>query len=285
MSKTNAITFRFARGAKASLLKARLRACQTIKRKLGRDWVYAVPEFMDIAEKLLMTPELATASNNIIWQTGRNTVWRTEVSGEKGVFDIVYKSRPGRYRINRCISPSAMVRDAINLLAINSLGFRTTELHAVGENRTLTHWQYAFIVTRFADGFKEVTQILPGEPYADHPWIKDAVIEASLKALAKLHTLGIYHKEFKHFNIMWKESDDNSIELCLFDFETSRTIWFESFEKYMVRDLFDFFRPLELSEKALLHWIAVYLNANTSCLASSEAVFSRVMHLFKEKGV
>ncbi len=283
MPKTNTISFTFPQNAKLALPKARWRSCRTIQRKLGRDWVYSVPEFSDIADKLLHTPELATDSGTIIWKTDRNTVWHTQINGQNGSFDMVYKSRPGRYRINRCISASAMVRDAINLLAINYLGFPTTELLAVGENRTLSHWRYAFIVTRFADGFHQVSEILPGAPYGDHPWIQGAVIKESLKALAKLHRHAIYHKAFKPYNIMWKEAGDKNLELCLFDFETSRAILFESFESYMVRDLFDFFRSFMLSEEQLLNWVTFYLSENTSCLASPQVVLEKVMRLFEEK--
>lgn len=276
--------FKFAQNAKFALPKARWKACRTIRRKLGRDWVYSIPEFSDIAENLLTTPELATGSGEIIWQTDRNTVWHTQIQGQNGLFDMVYKSRPGRYRVNRCISASAMVRDAINLLAINFLGFPTTQLLAVGENRKLSHWHYAFIVTRFAQGFKQVSEILPEAAYGDHPWIQSAVIEESLKALAKLHRHAIYHKAFKPYNIMWKETDDKTVELCLFDFETSRAILFESFEQYMVRDLFDFFRSFGFSEAQLHHWVTLYLSENTSCLASPAIVVQKIMRLFEEKG-
>lgn len=284
MSKIDTITFNFAKNAKLALPKARWQACRTIKRKIGRDWVHSTPEFLDLAQKLLHSPELATNSGNIIWQTDRNTVWHTQLHGQNGLFDVVYKSRPGRYRVNRCISASAMVRDAINLLAISSLGFPTTQLLAVGENRTLTHWHYAFIVTRFAEDFKQVSEILPNASYANHPWIQEAVIKESLRALANLHRHAIYHKAFKPYNIMWKESGEKAIELCLFDFETSRAILLEPFENYMIRDLFDFFRSFKFSEDALLHWVTFYLSENSSCQASPQVVVERIIRLLKEKG-
>lgn len=268
------IKFNFERWAVTALPKAKLKAAAIIKRKLGKNWVYSTKEFQDVADRLLKSPELAL-QGNIIWQTSRNTVRRLTMPGVNGDFDIVYKSRPGRYRLNRSISASAAVRDATALLAMGLLDFPIMELLAVGEQRCITHWKNGFIVTRFAGDYKEVTHILPGGEYGNDPQLQEAVLRACLGALAELHKLRIFHKAFKHYNIMWKRHEDG-VKLCLFDFETSRAIWLVSFEPYMLRDLYDFLKGFAFAEEELLRWLAFYLEKNTSCLASPKLLLEKL---------
>lgn len=279
------MTFTFAPGARTALLQAKLKAARTINRKLGRDWVYAVPEFKDVAEKLLKHPEIAQDAE-IIWQTRRNTVRRFQISGQAGEFDVVYKQRKGRYRLNRAVSPSSAVREAGSLLAFSLLGFSTVEVLAVGEHRSLSHWQDCFMVTRFAAGFKEATQILPGFPCGNNPELREAVIRASLATLGKIHQARIAHKAYKLYNIMWREAGGQAetlAETLLLDLETARPVPFGSFENYLLNDLRDFFIPFDFPEQTLQAWLEFYLENNPSCRISAPGLLAGLLPRLKKK--
>ncbi len=238
-------------------LQAKRRAARDINRKLGRDWHYAAPGFEKGLAHLRSAPEVFRQGEKI-WEHGSNEVFRLALPPSCGDFDIVYKHNVGKKCWNHCVSASAAVREAVNMLAMSRLGFPMIELLAVGESRSWRYWTDAFLVTRFAEGYSDGRHVLPGFEYGEDSAVRDAFVGSALGQLSKMHALRICHKGFKVYNILWKRTE-NGVDLRFLDVASCRMMLTAPYMRHMLRDLGNFLMPFKFPREELQRWLAVYL--------------------------
>lgn len=255
-------------------LQAKRRAAADINRRLGRDWRYAAPGFEQGLAHLLSAPEIYRQGEKI-WEHGSNEVFRLTLPPSCGEFDVVYKHTVGKRRWNHCVSASAAVREAVNMLAMSRLGFPMIELLAVGESRSWRYWTDAFLVTRFAEGYLDGRHVLPGFEYGEDAAVRDAFIASALAQLARMHALCIYHKGFKVYNILWKRCE-GGVDLRLLDVASCRMIPMAPYMRHMLRDLAHFLMPFKFPREDLKKWLAVYLEGKPPMRLGVDALLEQL---------
>lgn len=249
----------------------RRRAAREIGRRIGRDWFHAAPGFESAMDFLLGNPDAVAAGTNI-WEHGSNQVYRLTLPAECGGHDIVYKHTRGKRRWNRAFSASASVREATNLLALSRLGFPMVELLAVGEKRTPGWWSEAFLVTRFAAGYRDGRHLLPGFESGDDMELRDAFLREALSFLARLHRFRVFHKGYKVYNMLWRPAG-GGVELRFLDVASCRFLPWRLPVRYAVRDLGNFLEPFAFPEETLRFWLRRYLECDPGTRAGEDELF------------
>ncbi len=236
--------------------QAKREALRELRPRLGRDWFYAAPAFAAAFEFLRNDPA-ALKAGTVIWHAGENDVIRLRLPEQFGDFDVVYKQTEGMPKWRHAVRASTALKEAANYLMLAKLGFPCAEMLAVGEGRTWRYWHSAFLVTRFAEGYQDGRHILPGFDHGDDIAMRDKVIRACLSCLAKLHQHRLYHKAFKLYNILWRDEGETA-GLKLIDVSSCKLVRFRPFLPYRIKDLADFFKPFDFSDRELTSWLDHY---------------------------
>lgn len=160
-----------------------------------------------------------------IWQTRSKFVLK--VPDGKGSF-IVYKSyrrisKPAKYMLR----PSPCGFEAFNYQLIKKCGIPVPELLAAGETRKCFILKTAFLVTEFADGFRDGRDFMPDGPMAAEQKLKDEFLYGHIELLARCHDAGMIHRGFTPANLLYrlKKSPDaskTSMELMWIDVASCR---------------------------------------------------------------
>lgn len=145
-----------------------------------------------------------------IWETKSKFVLK--VPDGEGRF-VVYKSyrrisKPAKY----ILRPSPCGFEAFNYKLIKNCGIPVPELLAAGETRKCFILKTAFLVTEFADGFRDGRDFMPGGSMVEEVKMKDEFLRGHLELLARCHNAGIIHRGFTPANLLYKikETKDDS---------------------------------------------------------------------------
>ena len=226
--------------------------------RLHRSWGWVRNDFADEFSRLhdagAFLPD-GTVSP-VIWKTGSKFVLRAQT--ERG-FSVAYKSF---FRIRNfhqyLLRPSPSAAEAINYMRLKKVGLPLPDLLAVGELRKGFVLKNAFMVSRFAEGFRDGRDFTRDGIYENDISKRREFICGHLRLLAKLHDSGIRHRGFTPFNLLYRE-DPDGMKFCWIDVaECRRTI---VSAKTIAADIAGFFDYMKLSAEERRESEKQYLDA------------------------
>lgn len=226
--------------------------------RLHRSWAWVrsdfAEEFFRLCDAGAFRPD--GTMSQIIWQTHNKFVLRTETASG---FSVAYKSF---FRIRNTyqylLRPSSSAAEAINYMRLAKAGLPLPDLLAVGETRCGFLLRNAFMVSRFADGFRDGRDFYDDGIHAnDRPMLRE-FIGGHLRLLAKLHDSGIHHRGFAPYNLLYRQ-DPDGMKLCWIDVaDCSRAIISTG---TIARDMTKLFKFMELSAEERRDFEKLYLDA------------------------
>ncbi|MDR0363254.1 MAG: lipopolysaccharide kinase InaA family protein [Planctomycetota bacterium] len=224
-----------------------------------------------------MSGKVSPGEGDLIWHAKPNRVWKLTLPADCGGDAIVFKESLANRQYRYLVSPTPTAREGAHYIMLERLGLPVADLLAVGDLRTGRRLDRSFIVTRFAEGYQDGRAFVLNGARAGDLALRNAFIRECVGKLALLHRIYFYHKGFKAYNVLWRESaSPGLVDLCLIDFASCRFRPKFTFAHHVVEDLADFFASLLLPESELDPHLAVYLACNPGCGMNEAALRKRV---------
>ena len=230
--------------------------------RLRTSWEYVkegfLPELKMLEEKNMLSE---TGPGEQIWSTKSKFVLKVPLS--TGGFAVVKKyrkiTRPSKYFFR--LSPCGL--EAFNFSCFKRLDIPLPELLAVGETRKNFHLKTAFIITRFAENYRDGRAFAPQGEFRERTELMKEFLRRNVMELARCHDAHIIHRGFTPANLMWKErpsSDENGnqLDLLWIDLASCRKRPYFMINASCIRELSMLFKPLNLAEELRAELIALY---------------------------
>jgi serine/threonine protein kinase len=223
-------------------------------------WQWISADFAEEFEELRKDPRNFSLDGpgEIIWQTrNKYVLLLTTSAGRK----IIYKTTPvvkRGYQYFHRRSPFA--NEAWYFQYFAQLGLPMAKLLAAGDTRKNFLLKGGFLISEFAEGFKQGNELThPGKPDFD-PLLRDEYIRKNLTNLALLHDRRILHRGATPANFLFR-SGENGLELTWIDVATSHyKPFFYRMKPGIIMDLANFFRFFPFSEQERRPYIEYYLS-------------------------
>ena len=236
-------------------------------------WGWVRDEFAEEFERLSDAGAfLPDGPSKTIWET--RTKYVLQVPTSLG-FDVVYKSfrRIDNYHYYfPRTSPCAA--EAENYAPLAKLGFPLPELLAVGDVRCGCVLKNSFMVSTFAEGFRNGMDFAREGIHVDDEQLIGEFCRGHLALLAKLHDKGIVHRGFTPGNLLYRQGPVG-MEFCWVDVATCRHSFVIS-TKEIANDMFHLFRYLKISPDFRRELQAWYLSATVKKRTTGPELFETV---------
>ncbi len=242
---------------------------------LSGSWHWAAPGFERQLELLLAPGGLDGAE--CIWKTRHKEVWKVRLETPEGPQYVIYKSKHRFRPIFYACHYSQNAREAANYRALEALGMPMAQLLGCGDFRRGRILDRSFLVTRFAEGFRDGRAFAPGGPCADDVETRDEFLRRNLRLLAKMHEAHCTHRGFIPNNLLWRKQQDGSLELLWIDVASAFYLPLPEFlfSGEIARDLAFLFAPLKLEEEKRMELLRYYLSVNRRTRLTQEQLARR----------
>jgi hypothetical protein len=193
---------------------------------LRTSWEYVkegfLPELKLLEEKGLLSE---TGPGEMIWETKSKYVLKVPLS--TGGFAVVKKyrriSKPAKFLLR--LSPCGL--EACNFGRFEKLAIPLPELLAVGDTRKFFVLKDCFIITGFADGYRDGRDFFGTGILAQDQTLQQEFLRRNLEMLAFCHQHGIWHRGFTPFNLLYKLKDSpdangNALDIIWIDVASCR---------------------------------------------------------------
>ncbi len=253
------------------------RALSKMGIRFRSSWFHVEPGFDAVKAAYFEAPELFASGGEVIWQTRNKMVRKITLPEQYGSITLAFKDykcvKPLRYLL-RC---SKTALEAANYRAFAALGIPMAKLLFAGDERKSFHLKHSFLATQFADGYVDGRDFLPGGKLRGAPEQK-VFIDRNLAFVGKLHSIHCFHKGVRVFNFLWKPLGDGEIDIVWIDVASCRFLSIPGvlFRKYMICDLADFFRDLELEDAELRDALNGYHKHNPRSGMTPDELFRAV---------
>lgn len=242
-------------------------AKQTMLREMGAKlsgtWRWATPEFEAALEQILTPGGLDGAE--CIWKTRHKEVWKCRVETPAGPKTVIYKcsysSRPLFYAFHY----SKNAREAANYRGLAAIGIPMADLLGCGDFRDGRILRRSFLVTEFAEGFRDGRAFLPGGIAGQESELRDEFLRGNLRYLAKMHEAHCTHRGFLPNNLLWrKQAAGNTPELRWIDVASAFFCPLPErlFAREIARDLATLSAAMKLDGELRAELIRFYLSVN-----------------------
>ena len=247
-------------------------------RRLSSSWRYVKESFVSTFTELEKKGELSEkGSGENIWETRSKFVLKIRLdSGGAAAFKEFRRiTRPWRF----ILRPSLCGFEAENFSRAAALGIPVPELLAAGDERRCFILKNAFLMTRFAEGFRDGRNFLPGGTMAGELQLLDEFLRRNLEFLAKFHDAGIIHRGFTPANLMWKTSAipdaaGNKLELLWIDLASCRRRPLFIINSQCAGDLAHLLEPLQLSAAKKEELVKFYCSARKKSAPDAARIIS-----------
>ncbi len=252
------------------------RALRDMRVRFRSDWFHCEPGFELVKKAFFEAPQLFF-EGEVIWKTRNKVVRKLTLPAEYGGVTLAFKDydgiRPLRYAL-RC---SKTALEAANYRAFAKLGLPMATLLFAGDERKNFRLNRSFLATKFAEGYTDGREFLPGGKLRGTPEQK-LFIDRNLAHVAKLHTFHCFHKAVRVFNFLWTPLSDGDIDIIWIDVASCRFLTVPEFifQKYMLKDLINFFHDLLLPEDELRDALENYRKHNPCCALSTDQLLEIV---------
>ncbi len=250
--------------------KASIRSRRAAIREIGflrrKSWKWAKAEFRKALDWLLFDPE-ALKGAECLWNTRHKKVYKVQIPEHLGGWLVAYKKYDGFQLFRHIFLPAQTAREAANYKMLEKLGLPMAHLLAAGEFRKNFILQSTFLVTEFASGYYDGRQFMPGGIFRDDLSLRRIFSEKNLKELAKVHKIHCHLRSFKPYNMLWKPAQGShcDIELIWIDVANCHFRPPFLFPRYVVKDLFSFFKQMRLPPTEQNELLEVYWKENPDC--------------------
>lgn len=231
--------------------------------KLSGSWRWAAPEFETALEQILSPGGLDGAE--CIWKTRHKEVWKCRMETPAGPKTVIYKcsysSRPLFYAVHY----SKNAREAANYRGLAAIGIPVARLLGCGDFRDGRILRRSFLVTEFAEGFRDGRAFLPGGAAERESELRDEFLRGNLRHLAKMHEAHCTHRGFLPNNLLWRKQEGEAAPELLWIDVTSAffcPLPERLFAREIIRDLATLFTAMKLNEELRAELIRFYLDAN-----------------------
>ena len=162
------------------------------------------------------------------------------------------------------LSPCAA--EALNYQLMQDCALPMATLLAVGEERKFFLLRNAFIVTEFADGFRDGRDFMPDGAMKDRNDLANEFILRNLALLARCHDCGILHRGFTPANLLYKirqTPDENGhwLDLIWIDVASCRKRFPVQINHSLREELNRFFHFFSFTPEEMDNYIKYYLQA------------------------
>ena len=252
------------------------RALSEMHIRFGSSWFHSEPGFQAVKKAFFEAPELF-AGGEVIWKTRNKAVRKVTLPAEYGGITLAFKDYAGIKPLRYALRCSKTALEAANYRAFTALGIPMATLLFAGDDRRNFRLNRSFLATRFAEGYVDGREFLPGGSLRGTPEQKE-FIDRNLVYVAGLHSIHCFHKAVRVFNFLWKPLGDGKIDIVWIDVASCRFLSVPGcvFRKYMVKDLAMFFRDLELPDEELRNALENYRKHNPNCALSGNGLFEAV---------
>lgn len=251
-----------------------------------RSWLYIRDDFRESFQKLQESGCLEKKDeNNLLWQTSEKYVMKIPVGNPEHVVYKTYVKIKNQRKFLFRYSPSGKEAENIQLFAKH--GFPMVKLLASGDVRTFFFLKKSFIMTEFAEGFRDGRDFFTGEN--NDPEQCFEFIRRNLILLAKCHDLRIWHKGFTPANLLYSVKKGSGtpsgfeLDLRWIDVATCKKMRMHFPFGCRVDDLCQFFRFFSFSDNELLEFLKIYCEHSERESVSPETLFSKLHPVLMKK--
>lgn len=239
--------------------------------RFRKSFHWAVPEIAGYWEQILKDPDQITEKGQLIWKTPNKKVYRLTFSDHSAIHAGALKVSAGVKPLRYLFRCSKSTLEAANLKLLEKLGFPMVRLLALADQRHFFHLKRSFLLTEFADGFRDGRDFMPNGSCRENLKLKELFIQKNLQLLAKLHQYHCYHKAFRPYNLLWHyDGQTGDFQTRWLDVATCRFMLLPEklFQRYIIKDLAEFFYRMGFDETEMQNWADCYLQFNPGCKLS-----------------
>ena len=195
--------------------------------RLFSSWSYIKNSFAGDFEALSVSGALQEDGGSpVIWSTKQKFVLKVGVNGKCYAYKSYRKIRHIHKYMFR-LSPCGF--EARNYQLLADAGIPMAKLAAAGDVRQMFLLKNMFLVTEFAENFRDGRDFQPGGCLHDDVVLKEEYIIRNLKLLARCHDAGLIHGGFTPANLLYalRNTPDeygNKLDLLWIDVATCRKI-------------------------------------------------------------
>ena len=164
-------------------------------------------------------------SSQMIWSTQQKFVLKVSAPGFGNIACKRYRKIPKVAKHLFRYSPCGF--EARNYRILQDLGIPLPELLAVGDTRKFFVLKDCFIITGFADGYRDGRDFFGTGILAQDQTLQQEFLRRNLEMLAFCHQHGIWHRGFTPFNLLYKLKDSpdangNALDIIWIDVASCR---------------------------------------------------------------
>ena len=196
------------------------RALSEMHIRFGSSWFHSEPGFQAVKKAFFEAPELF-AGGEVIWKTRNKAVRKVTLPAEYGGITLAFKDYAGIKPLRYALRCSKTALEAANYRAFTALGIPMATLLFAGDDRKNFRLNRSFLATRFAEGYVDGREFLPGGSLRGTPEQKE-FIDRNLVYVAWLHSIHCFHKAVRVFNFLWKPLGDGKIDIVWIDVASCR---------------------------------------------------------------
>lgn len=233
--------------------------------RFSHSWLWARPAFRESLRRIKADGAWRPDSGHeVLWRTRHKYTLKIPLADKQGA--VAFKCYPAMRLFPYLYYTSPTTREADNYCRLEALGLPMARVLAVGSERFCFLPRSCFIVTEFAEGFRDGCVFFPGaELEAKHEW-RDEFCRRNFALVAKLHDIGFYHRGFTPGNVLWRaretpDGEGNALELRWIDVATCHAERGERLRRRIAEDLAHFLRPWEFSPERHRELLKIYLGA------------------------
>ena len=227
-------------------------------------WCWVKNSFTEDFETLSKSGVLCEKGGaQIIWSTKQKYVLKVSLNGRNYVFKSYRRVRDIRKYLFR-LSPCGF--EAYNYQQLAAAGLPMAKLLAAGDTRYFFRLKNMFLMTEFAENFRDGRDFQPGGNLFENTALREEYIVRNLQLLAKCHDAGFVHAGFTPANLLYKvretlDEQGNALDLRWIDVATARRFSLLYPPRKMITDHVHFFKFLDIRGEKLRRYLQIYYNA------------------------
>lgn len=183
------------------------RALSEMHIRFGSSWFHSEPGFQAVKKAFFEAPELF-AGGEVIWKTRNKAVRKVTLPAEYGGITLAFKDYAGIKPLRYALRCSKTALEAANYRAFTALGIPMATLLFAGDDRRNFRLNRSFLATRFAEGYVDGREFLPGRQPCAERRTEGVHRPRNLVYVAGLHSIHCFHKAVRVFNFLWKPLGD-----------------------------------------------------------------------------
>lgn len=246
-----------------------------------RSWRWCVSGFEEGLEWLLKHPHDVHCGVYMSDTPGKE-VWHLALPKRFGPLEVVYKMYLQPMSLWDMFEESDALRESRNYAVLESLGVRTAEVLACGEQRSLGTVVHSFIVTRFIPDTINGSWFMPGGVYGEDADMRMAFSRKTLETIALTHQCRFFHNALHPHKILVRMADGTADSMELTFIDVTSAGFRPKHGGYMLaiaRDLLTLFVDLRLSSDEIKLLCAYYIELNPTSGFTPDSLWRMLVSL------